>query len=186
MYVGFLNGIPVDINIVRMERSLSHMLNPYLYTVEIRHGQYSWTIRRRYHHFWNLHKALVIHRAALHINRKLGRGVSTSSENHTPHAKTTEEKSVVNSNSTTKERIKDEEDGGGGGGGPNVLPRFPKRPDSMLGTDEGDREHRRHQLENYLQNILKCEAYRNHPDTVIKWAELFNQLFIFSYFSIIL
>lgn len=44
------------------------------------------------------------------------------------------------------------------------LPRFPKKPDSMLNAEEVDL--RLKQLEEYLNFILQCEAYKNHYETV--------------------
>ena len=46
-----------------------------------------------------------------------------------------------------------------------VLPRFPKKPDSLIRHDEEDQRQR--QLEEYLQATLKSETYRNHHELVI-------------------
>ena len=62
VFTGFLPGVPVDISITARERSLSHKFNPLLYTIEVRHGSYQWTIRRRYHHFRKVHAALFVFR----------------------------------------------------------------------------------------------------------------------------
>ena len=37
-----------------------HQLNPYLYTIEVCHGNFRWLIHKRYHHFWKLHKAIKL------------------------------------------------------------------------------------------------------------------------------
>ncbi|XP_059080712.1 phospholipase D2-like isoform X2 [Tigriopus californicus] len=44
------------------------------------------------------------------------------------------------------------------------LPRFPKRPDSLLNHDEI--EQRRRHLQKYLKAVLACALYRNHPETL--------------------
>lgn len=55
-----------------------------------------------------------------------------------------------------------------------ALPRFPKKPDSMLHQDQV--EQRRQQLERYLQAVLSNELYRNHPEAVRWMQSQFNPL----------
>ena len=43
--------------------------------------------------------------------------------------------------------------------------RFLKKPDFLL-VDEEDIAERQHQLQEYLNSILQCHAYRNMPETV--------------------
>ena len=45
-----------------------------------------------------------------------------------------------------------------------ALPRFPKKPDSMLQPDQVDA--RKEQLQNYLNNLLGVPMYKNHHETV--------------------
>ena len=42
---------------------------------------------------------------------------------------------------------------------------FLKKPDFLL-VDEEDIAERQHQLQEYLNSILQCHAYRNMPETV--------------------
>ena len=42
---------------------------------------------------------------------------------------------------------------------------FLKKPDFLL-ADEEDIAERQHQLQEYLNSILQCHAYRNMPETV--------------------
>jgi len=42
-------------------------LNPYIYTIEAKHGDFSWTIKRRYKHFNDLHDRLQAFRVATKI-----------------------------------------------------------------------------------------------------------------------
>ena len=44
------------------------------------------------------------------------------------------------------------------------MPRFPKKPDSMVNAEE--MEKRREQFEDYLRNLMASEFFRNHPETV--------------------
>lgn len=48
---------------------------------------------------------------------------------------------------------------------PSKLPRFPRRPDSLL-RDFIQVENRKRILEKYIQNLLKITLYREHPNTV--------------------
>lgn len=45
-----------------------------------------------------------------------------------------------------------------------ALPRFPKKPDSMVNAEE--MEKRREQFQDYLTNLMASEFFRNHPETV--------------------
>lgn len=53
----------MSVRVSGVERSLSHTFNPLLYTVHVSHGDFHWTVRRRYHHFRDLHVALRMYRA---------------------------------------------------------------------------------------------------------------------------
>lgn len=54
--------------IIDNERSVAtHPLNPNLYTIEFRHGPFTWTIKKRYKHIQNLHNQLKIYRTSLDI-----------------------------------------------------------------------------------------------------------------------
>lgn len=46
------------------------------------------------------------------------------------------------------------------------LPRFPGKPDTMMTSPEL-LEERRAALEQYLNDILECQVYREHPEMVI-------------------
>eukprot|EP00795_Rhopilema_esculentum_P005283 gene5283-436_t len=60
----FLAGIPVKVKVTELIRTpRSHVLNPNLYTIELQHGGFHWTIRRRHRHFLRLHTELVIAKA---------------------------------------------------------------------------------------------------------------------------
>ncbi|GIY46661.1 phospholipase D1 [Caerostris extrusa] len=61
-------GCPINVQIVDVERHpATHMLNPNLYILELQHGPYQWTIKRRYKHFQHLHQQLSLFRTGLSI-----------------------------------------------------------------------------------------------------------------------
>ncbi|XP_070538246.1 phospholipase D1-like isoform X2 [Ptychodera flava] len=43
------------------------LLNPNLYVIELQHGPYTWTIKKRYHHFRELHDSLLLYKASMKI-----------------------------------------------------------------------------------------------------------------------
>lgn len=65
----FIPGKAVEAHILEVESSslLDNLLNPHLYTIELRHGDFHWVIKRRYVHFLNLHRQLKMYRTALRI-----------------------------------------------------------------------------------------------------------------------
>lgn len=56
---------PITVKITEAEHSSSNMLHPYLYTIEVQHSNFSWTVKRRQYHFNQLHKQLLLYRATL-------------------------------------------------------------------------------------------------------------------------
>ncbi|XP_017037169.1 phospholipase D2 isoform X2 [Drosophila kikkawai] len=64
----FIPGREIHVRIVDTERSVTtHLLNPNLYTIELTHGPFKWTIKRRYKHFNSLHQQLSFFRTSLNI-----------------------------------------------------------------------------------------------------------------------
>ena len=54
--------IPIKVEILKMERKETtsrHQLNPYLYTIEVKHGPYCWIVQRRYNRFFKLHTSIM-------------------------------------------------------------------------------------------------------------------------------
>lgn len=65
---------PVRVKIVNAEhRTGTHILNPYLYTIEVQHFHYKWTIKRRHNHFQHLHQQLLLFRHTLRLPLPLKR-----------------------------------------------------------------------------------------------------------------
>ncbi len=61
----------IEVKIIDVEYSSghasTHILNPYLYVIEVEHSNFKWIIKRRYNHFNNLHQQLSLFRASLQI-----------------------------------------------------------------------------------------------------------------------
>lgn len=59
----FLPGLKVTAKIIDVQRApRTHPFNPNLYTIELRHGSFTWIIRRRYKHFVKLDAELFFHK----------------------------------------------------------------------------------------------------------------------------
>ncbi|CAG2219287.1 PLD1_2 [Mytilus edulis] len=61
----WIPGVPIQVKITSYERHQAHIkiFSPYLYTIAIKHGEFEWTIRRRYKHFTHLHQQLQLYKA---------------------------------------------------------------------------------------------------------------------------
>lgn len=45
----------------------THLINPNLYTISLRHGDFTWEVKKRYKHIQDLHHQLVMFRTSLNI-----------------------------------------------------------------------------------------------------------------------
>ncbi|KAL4233460.1 hypothetical protein ACF0H5_008141 [Mactra antiquata] len=126
--------------------------NPNLYTIEVIHGEYRWTVKRRYKHFDSLHKALRLFRArySLPVPTKQHR-----------------ERRISIKEERKERKIKKKQD--------KKISRFPKKPE-MLVREEALEKRRLH-LEKYLQSILESKWYRNHCE-VLKFLEVSELSFV--------
>jgi len=130
----FLPGQKISVEIINVEKNdtySSHLMNPYLYVIQVTHGDFKWTVRRRYKHFKSLHDDLVLHRtkAMFTVATKEARDRrKTLAQAH------------------------------------QGVQKFPKRPEALVRAE--NMEERQQQLQAYLQSVLRCSQYRNHPETV--------------------
>ncbi|CAG9854578.1 unnamed protein product [Phyllotreta striolata] len=135
----FIPGLDVTVSITDYERNLtSHMLNPNLYTISLKHGNFTWQIKKRYKQIQHLHQQLVLFRTSLNI--------PFPSKTHKNKRKT-----LKNSGKIKGKRK-------------SALPRFPKKPEVLVSYDRIG--NRMKQLESYLNNLLSITIYRNHPATI--------------------
>ncbi|KAI4479700.1 hypothetical protein M0804_010750 [Polistes exclamans] len=131
----------IYVRIVDNERSVTtHPLNPNLYTIEFKHGPFSWTIKKRYKHIQNLHNQLKIYRTSLNI--------PFPTKGHK------ERRSSLKSLAYSGEKKKNR----------GALPRFPNKPDVLVPYEQLN--HRMKALENYLGNLVKIDIYKQHPETI--------------------
>lgn len=121
------------------------------YTIQLTHGPFTWTIKKRYKHISALHQQLRVFRASLNFpfptrNHKERRA---SFRNNYGNAEPTE---TDDKTPAGKKKRK------------GALPRFPNRPESLVPVES--LPDRIKQLEEYLYNLLNIRLYRNHHETV--------------------
>lgn len=186
----FISGTQIHVTITNYERSMTaHLFNPILYTIQLQHGSFTWTVKKRYKDFATLHNSLRLFRASLNFplpsrthreirssfratnNVSVISAISNSNLNvaAAAAAATTAATEVDNEASKKKRSIKKKKKKKGS------LPRFPKRPDMLMTADQIPA--RIQQLEKYLYNLLNITLYRNHHDT-ISFLEVSNYSFI--------
>lgn len=178
----FIPNEKIHVDITDYERSLtSHLLNPILYTIQLTHGTFIWSIKKRYKDFAHLHNQLRIFRTSMSfpLPTKAHKDLRSSFRNHDRIRISTISNSAStlaiendgnderpSSNLRRKRKTKRKKD---------ALPRFPKRPDTLISVDLIPV--RIKQLESYLYNLLNISPYRNHHDT-INFLEVSNLSFI--------
>ncbi|CAB3220831.1 unnamed protein product [Arctia plantaginis] len=169
----FIPGVEIKVRFIENERSVTtHLLNPNLYTISLQHGEFNWTIKKRYKHVLYLHQQLTLYRASLDIpfptkTHKTRRASFKNTVNTEEKAERVALQALPRSNSKRREGRPRKRKG--------ALPRFPKRPEVMV-TYEGI-QLRMKQLEEYLYNLLNITIYRNHHETV-KFLEVSTLSFI--------
>ncbi|XP_050341987.1 phospholipase D2 isoform X2 [Nymphalis io] len=169
----FIPGVEIKVRFVENERSVTtHLLNPNLYTINLQHGDFTWTIKKRYKHILYLHQQLSLYRATLKIpfptkTHKSRRASFKNTVDTEEKAERVVLQAIPRSSSKRREGRPRKRKG--------ALPRFPRKPEVMV-TYEGI-QLRMKQLEEYLFNLLNISIYRNHHETV-KFLEVSNISFI--------
>ncbi|CAI4222449.1 unnamed protein product [Auanema sp. JU1783] len=72
----WIPGVPVNAKIVNAEKNTEsgiHFINTFLYTIELEHGKFRWTVVRNYKDFTLLNNRLLAHRAAERIRAPVRR-----------------------------------------------------------------------------------------------------------------
>ncbi|KAK6187642.1 hypothetical protein SNE40_005621 [Patella caerulea] len=59
--------VPIEVEITGYERQGTQVLNPNLYKIVVKHGNFTWAVKKRYKHFRQLHEHLLLYRAKLSI-----------------------------------------------------------------------------------------------------------------------
>ncbi|XP_012944337.1 phospholipase D1 [Aplysia californica] len=137
----WIPGLPIAVTIESFERHAAlKMLHPNLYAIRVKHGVYEWVIHRRYKHFRQLHDSLTFFRARYKLPLP-------NKEYHERR------RTIMKDLKGMKERQRQQKS-----------VRLPKRPEYLVGEDRIPS--RMKQLEQYLQNLVTCRSYRNHPATL--------------------
>ncbi|KPM08103.1 phospholipase D1-like protein [Sarcoptes scabiei] len=62
----FLDDLPIEAKIINYEET-KFLLSPYIYHIELNHGNFNWIIKRRFHQFRQLHNQIWLHYTKLII-----------------------------------------------------------------------------------------------------------------------
>ncbi|XP_004534545.1 phospholipase D2 isoform X1 [Ceratitis capitata] len=202
----FIPGAEIQVRIIENERSVTtHLLNPNLYTIELTHGPYVWTIKRRYKHFNSLHQQLSFFRTSLNIPfpmrshkekratiKKAAIQMADEARLKSMHQTQTQtticettykvqcngDAAVCNAvavASTSNSPLAQLGIMGRKKKKKRKLPRFPNRPESLITVEALPM--RIKQLEDYLYNLLNISLYRNHHET-LNFVEVSNVSFV--------
>lgn len=136
----FIHGQDISLDIIDYERSVTtHILHPNLYTIQLRHGDFIWTVRKRYSQIYHLHQQLRLFRASLNLP------IPTKAHRHRRTSFKHDVNKHMNKNKSRSFK---------------KVPRFPSRPEALVPFE--DLGHRMRQIEEYLRSLLKINIYRNH------------------------
>ncbi|KAI6194536.1 Phospholipase [Aphelenchoides besseyi] len=186
-YGYWIPGVPIHAKIINVGKDTTtnyHILNPFLYTIELQHGRYTWTVVRRYKDFSYLSQRLIAHRAVERIKAPVRRARSKIEDAMDGYD---EKEQDLNQAYELQilEKVKDMSDFGlspvsvspTNNGKPSIeqedepvdimqdvtLPRFPLVPDAVIG--EGHMNERKERLEKWLQCVLSIPVNRDYHET---------------------
>ncbi|KAI0220874.1 Phospholipase D1 [Lamellibrachia satsuma] len=64
----YMAGQKISVEFAEVEQvERGRLLSPNMYVIQLSHGDYKWTIRKRYRHFRQLHELLLLYRAKMKI-----------------------------------------------------------------------------------------------------------------------
>ncbi|XP_067850976.1 phospholipase D1-like isoform X2 [Heptranchias perlo] len=65
----YLTGAPIRVHVLEVERftSTSKVPSPNIYTIELKHGEFTWKVKRKFKHFQDLHRELLRYKAFLRL-----------------------------------------------------------------------------------------------------------------------
>ncbi|XP_014276337.1 phospholipase D1 isoform X1 [Halyomorpha halys] len=127
----------IYLDIIDYERSVTtHIIYPNLYTIQLRYGEFMWTVKKRYSQIYQLHQQLRLYRASLKI--------PLPTKAHKERRSSFKQEASRNKHSNRK------------------MPRFPSKPEALVPIEQLPT--RMQQLEDYLRSLLKIKIYRNHHE----------------------
>nr|XP_003701686.1 PREDICTED: phospholipase D2-like [Megachile rotundata]XP_012136910.1 PREDICTED: phospholipase D2-like [Megachile rotundata] len=140
-YNVFIPGEDIRARITDIERNVTtHPMYPNLYIIELTHGPFTWTIKKRYKDIQYLHNQLQLYRATLDI--------PFPTKLHTERRK----------------NLRNLQDGKENGCRKGALPCFPNKPECLVSYDQ--LEQRKKAIEEYLNNLLTIQIYLRRPETI--------------------
>ncbi|KAF4521151.1 hypothetical protein B566_EDAN012917 [Ephemera danica] len=107
----------------------------------MKHGNFEWTIKRRFKHFYHLHQQLRLFRASLNI----------------PFPTKQHRDRRASFKADTRPKIR-------GRLRVRPVPRLPSTPDAQIRPEQ--MEQRKEELQNYLESVLHIKVFRNHTETL--------------------
>lgn len=132
------------------------------YTITLKHGQFTWQIKRRYADFQRLHTQLMLFKASLNFpfltkaNKEIRESFRMTKLNQVDVEVQSKESTLANDTKKDEKEKKKAKKG--------ALPRFPNKPDALVPFEAIPV--RMKQLEDFLRNLLTISIYRQHPETV--------------------
>ncbi|XP_059486172.1 phospholipase D2 isoform X2 [Neocloeon triangulifer] len=140
----FIPGKEIKVRVVDCERNATtRWQNPNVYTIELQHAEFTWTIRKRYKHFYHLHQQLRIFRAGLTI--------PFPTRTHRERRASFKEDAGPRHGIFRLRRVR-------------PLPRLPSMPDAEVKPEQ--MAQRMKELETYLVGLLRIKVFRNHGETM--------------------
>lgn len=133
------------------------------YTITLKHGQFTWQIKRRYADFQRLHTQLMVFKTSLKVpfpsksHKQLRESFRMTKLNQVSASDDQVGNSTVANETEKDDKEKKKKKKG-------ALPRFPNKPDALVPFESIPG--RMKQLEDYLKNLLAISIYRQHPETV--------------------
>lgn len=146
----FLSEQPIQIQIIdhELEPSLVNILHTNVYTIHIKHGPFSWSVKRKYKNFLKLYEAYALFKTKLNIRNA----------------------AHLASNAIMLPQMHDSS--------PNAnkfksTDHFKLFFQSIV----SDFAHSKHILEKFLQDVVDHKIFRNHNETVIIFFNNLNLFF---------
>lgn len=144
-FLFFLPDHSIQIQIIdhEVEPAIVNLLHTNVYTISVKHAQFSWTIKRKYKNFLKLYEAYALFKTKLNIRNATHTNNLPQITNPTPNETTT---TAAASNAN----------------------RFKSSDHFKLFFQSiaSDFTHSKHILEKFLQDVVDNKIFRNHNETV--------------------
>jgi phospholipase D1/2 len=145
-FLFFLPDHSIQIQIIdhEVEPAIVNLLHTNVYTISVKHAQFSWTIKRKYKNFLKLYEAYALFKTKLNIRN------ATHTNNNLPQVTNpTPNETTTAAASSNANRFKSSD-------------HFKLFFQSIA----SDFTHSKHILEKFLQDVVDNKIFRNHNETV--------------------